>query len=102
MIILRLKRKTRNSHEAFGVGPRGGLVASVGSELAGVMELIEGPADMDTLATDLQHWAPSIHCAQRATRTVILRCCFRNCVLEKADLSQSTYCKETETTSSWA
>ena len=38
--------ETRNSHEAFGVGPRDGLVTSVGAELAGQVELVEDPTDM--------------------------------------------------------
>ena len=45
-------------HEAVEVGPRDGLVTSVGSELAGVVELIEDQAGMSRLLTDLQHWAP--------------------------------------------
>ena len=40
------------------MGPRDGLLTSVGAELAGVVELIEiKPARTDCM-TDLQHWAP--------------------------------------------
>ena len=40
------------------MGPRDGLVTSVGAELAGVVELIKIQSMRTHCLTDLQHWAP--------------------------------------------